>query len=927
MNPVQTSLAITLFIVVTAPALQSCDSADRTTVAEHLQTAQDFESRGELRSSAIELKNAVQKDPNNAQARLLLGNLYIKLGDGLGALKELEAAQSKGVAPEAIKVPMGSALLLNGSYDRVLKEILPGAQTSQTNHAKILQLRGDALRGKGKLNDGCKLYEESLGLDSRHLPSYWGLAHCAAARGELENARKILVDAQRLDERNPHTWILLGALSGAQKDRAGEESAYRKAIQFDPQNIEARLSLATLLLQAGKIAEAEKEIAASRKIAPENLSVSYLQGMSLYGQNKLREAQATLQDMRKSMPDHLPSTFLLGAIAHDLGQYEEGESLLRRYLATYPEHLVANRTLASILIRTNRFEDAGTLLRSLLKSHPNDAQLYSLAGEVALRSGDTQSATTYLQKAASLAPGVAEYQLRLGVTRFMAGNPDAALADVAAAHMNTERGGVVDSTLTLMYLSKKDYSRALQEASKLVQTKPDLILPRLIKADVHLAMKDSAAARVELHELNKRHPDDFNAVSRLAALDLSEKKPEQARQRYLQLLERDKQNGRAMSGLAGIAMIQGNETDYLKWMNAAAKANPKNVEFRKQIVSYYIGKKDSSQALRLARETLQNNPESGMALDLLAQAYALAGDRENTLATLRKLGERSPRSHVAQFKLGAAELESGNMDRAMQALNKSLALKPGFVEAGVALAGIHMKTGKTQQALETARRIQRQNPNRPTGYILEGDILAGNKQWGTAVAAYQKAIRASDNGAAAVKLHNAQARTGAIKVADNQLLQWLKLHPEDLSTRLYLAESYLGRNDSKAAQAQYEVILKQQPANLLALNNLANLIAVEDPRRARALAEQAYQRQPGNPALQDTLGWLLAEGGDLARGIPLLQSAVKGAPDLPQARYRLALALSRNGDKAAARKELDRLLSSGKPFPQLEEARRLRSQL
>jgi thioredoxin-like negative regulator of GroEL len=47
------------------------------------------------------------------------------------------------------------------------------------------------------------------------------------------------------------------------------------------------------------------------------------------------------------------------------------------------------------------------------------------------------------------------------------------------------------------------------------------------------------------------------------------------------------------------------------------------------------------------------------------------------------------------------------------------------------------------------------------------------------------------------------------------------------------------------------------------------------------------------------------------------------APDATEIRYHLAVGLNKAGDKAAARKELDKLLAQNKPFPQIEEARSL----
>jgi Flp pilus assembly protein TadD len=82
-----------------------------------------------------------------------------------------------------------------------------------------------------------------------------------------------------------------------------------------------------------------------------------------------------------------------------------------------------------------------------------------------------------------------------------------------------------------------------------------------------------------------------------------------------------------------------------------------------------------------------------------------------------------------------------------------------------------------------------------------------------------------------------------------------------------------------------------------------------------------------SPAVMDTLGWLLVEQGNTQRGVPLLQKAATLAPRAPEIHYHLAYGLSKAGDKAGARKELDKLLAENAAFDQLDQARSLRKTL
>ena len=105
-------------------------------------------------------------------------------------------------------------------------------------------------------------------------------------------------------------------------------------------------------------------------------------------------------------------------------------------------------------------------------------------------------------------------------------------------------------------------------------------------------------------------------------------------------------------------------------------------------------------------------------------------------------------------------------------------------------------------------------------------------------------------------------------------------------------------------------MLAIEPGNVIALNNLAwTLGELKDPG-ALGFAEKAYGLAPRNPAIADTLGWLLVERGDTKRGVQILAQAAAGAPNVPAIRMHYAKALLKSGDKAGAKAELEAMVAA-----------------
>ena len=234
---------------------------------------------------------------------------------------------------------------------------------------------------------------------------------------------------------------------------------------------------------------------------------------------------------------------------------------------------------------------------------------------------------------------------------------------------------------------------------------------------------------------------------------------------------------------------------------------------------------------------------------------------------------------------------------------------------------------RQRDALAVARQVQERQPRLAAGYKLEGDVLMEQKQPQQAVKLYERALEISKIGPLQVQLYRALQASGQAPEADARMAAWLKEHPEDVPTRVYLAGTRLAAGQYRAAIEHYQHIVAREPGNVAALNDLAWAYQQEKDARAQATAEQALKLAPANPVVLDTLGWIVLQQGDVKRGTALLRQAAGLAPNVPDIQYHLGVALLKSGDRGGARKLLELLLAANKAFPQRAEAQALLSKL
>lgn len=918
------ALSLSLILLL---GLGGCERLRNYTDQEYVQRAKDFQAKGNAQAAVIELKNALNKNGNNAEARWLLGEAYLDIEEGAQAEKELKRARDLGINPETLMVSLGRAYLLQGRFREALTEIKPGAQASTRARAQILKLHGDAQVGLRKPKEGCALYEQAHEVDGQFVDAFWARAWCASSSGDMQGARAKLEAALEIDRSNVRTWVYLGDLARLESNNAEAEKAYLMALKLRPDDREARLNLVSAYLAQNKLDVAAKEIASLRKAYSQHPQARYLEALLSYQQKKYTVARDQLQEMSRVGINYFQSLLLAGAVSLELGEYEAADKNLTVFLGHRPNNPFARELLAEAQLRKGQSRLALETIAPLLASEKVTARALSIAGEASLAKGDLAQAVNLLERASKLQPDSATIRANLGASRMKQGDMSLAEADLEAASSLDQKATAADTTLAIARLQRKDYDGALAALAVLEKKQPASPVPHGLRGGAYLEKRDYAEARKSFEKALALDPAFMPAAKSLAQLELRDKKPEAARKLFQKALAKDKNNIDAMLVLADISAAEKNEKEYLEWVEKAAKTDPKALEPRSRLIDFYLGKKQSKQALALATEAQTTSSDNPLAWELLGRTQLAVGEKVKAIDSFTKVTRLAPEAPRAYLDLGAALASAERSNDARKAFNKALELNPDFVSARQALIALELQQNRGPEALKLAVEQTRRQPKSPIGPVMEGDAHMAQKHYELAAKAYERAFSLSNTVELVLKLHHALLLSGKASDADSRVLTWLKDRPDDVGTRRYLADTLIARKDYRAAASHYEAILQKTPENALILNNLAAAFSEMKDPRALATAERAYKLQPKSAAIQDTLGWLLLGQGQTERAVSLLREAVASAPTAAALRYHYAVALAKSGDKVKAKQELDLLLKENKSFPGKPEAEALRKQL
>lgn len=916
-------LATLLIPVLMVLSLGACDRG--ASIDSLIAAAHQDQQTGDAKSAIIRLKNVLQREPHHAEARFLLGSLYLQVGEARAAENNLhEALLAKYHVEETLPL-LARALFDQGQFQKLLDETRSSDWGDAALQAPVLSYRGHALLSLGNASEAERAFAAALKLQPDFAPARLGQARIAVQRHDPRAALALVDQAVGADPGSLDGWLMKGDLERALNGVEAAETAYRRALAVAPNSIPVNFNLASVALEQGHLDEAKKAVDALLKVAPRNPLGHYLQGLMAFRAGDYKAAREAVNQVLNVLPDYLPAKALSAAVSHRLGDDQLAEQQLQGILGQYPNSPYLSKLLAEIRLRQHKVQDALDLLEPLIKSQHGDAGVLALIASAYYQKGEAEQAKRYFEQAISRKPKDVQLRAGLGLARLAAGETERALKDLesAAAGGNDE----ADILLVTSLVSLKQYDKALVALDALAARRPKDAELLNKRGTLLLVLKRFPEARSNFEQALTLQPAYFPAAMNLAALDIREHKPEAARALYQKQLERAPSNIEVMTALAKLALLSGDRQQAVEWLERAKGIAPKDFSVNLILGSVLFEGQEYYKAISVLKDALATQPEHVEALNMIGYAQLRLGLASDAVATYTKLTSLHPNSPQALYGLGGAQAARGYDDSAIRTLQRALALRPDFTEAAVSLAALYIKSGKADAGRDLARQVQRQRPKSALGYTLEGDAQMAARQYGGAAASYQTAFDLDPSAGALVKLHQARSRNGE-KEDDGLLADWLATHPDDVQVRLYYAGLALKKADYPLAVTQYRQVLAQQPDNLGVLHNLGWIYLQQGAlSQAVEVAEQAYAANPDAPAVVADLSEALLRTGGAQRAVKLLEKARTAQPASQALRFRLAQAYLKISDKDHARAELKGLLSGEGDFPEREEAAALYERL
>ncbi|MEH6824053.1 MAG: XrtA/PEP-CTERM system TPR-repeat protein PrsT [Motiliproteus sp.] len=887
----------------------------------------------EFSAAEIQLKNALQQNPNHLPSRLLISRLYFHTGDLPAAEQALQAALEMGAARDQVFALLGNVLLAQRKHQQLLNTLT--TPHSSTPEAELVYIfRGRANLELGLYYEAQQNFEQAAALAPDNIEVLLGQSAVMVANGTLQEAEVLIDRAQRLNPESFAVWYEKGLLREASNDIEAAMASYNRALALNPASHKARVARATLYLQTGQFEKTRNDLKSVYETAPHDLNAALIYSQALARLGHIDEAQTVVQETRNRLSRIsekviLEEPLLLRAatlIKYISNEFEQANAYAVQYISIRPNSPQIIKLLATLKLRQKLYDEVIDLLYPLQRIRPNDVEVLALLGEALLHKGNFVQASTVLEKATSIEPANAKLNTRLGLSHFGMGLSENGMTDLKRAfELKSEASISAGVILTQVLLRQGEQAEALKTAQKLIQRQPNNpVLYNLLGA-VYLSMKNFEAARAIFGKASLASPGFQGAEYNLALLDIHQKRYRDARSRLNTLFDQNPQSALILVALSDLELAEGNVDLAISWLVKATALKVSSPQAMAKLADLYMETGAADEALKQANKMLKRYPGYRDTLLVLGRAQMNKKMLKAAMYTFQKATREHSYSGATLIQIAAYQTSLQDYNKARYTLFKATRFDEPL-DAQTALIRLELLTNNLDTAQTNALQLTEDPATAAHGQLFLGEIAFRRKEYPTALSAYKASFDAMPSPASALGVFNARFLMGERKQALQWLENWLQQHPQDAVARRSLARTYLSLNEFQKAQQKYERLITDGRSDALVYSRLARIYQLIHDPRARETATQALQMAPHSATVLDIYGWILVTEGEPSAGLNYLREAASRDSDL-QIRYHLASALSELGRNDEARIELQAILRSKPEVPWISSVQKLYSSL
>jgi len=748
---------------------------------------------------------------------------------------------------------------------------------------------------------------------------------------EQENLEKASVEFKnvlQIDPKTPKPYYYLGRIEEGKKNWREAFGFYQKAVELDPNDLDAQLKYAQFILLSGDVDKAASLTERLGKERPADLDVRMLQVAIASRKGQSDEALAGVEKIVAEKPSRPEPYIVLAALYGAKGKQTESEKALKDGLSAIPKNPELLNALIRLYAQQKQAGPAEQAIKELIDAQPTALQHRVVLAQLYIQLNRWAETEQTLRTAIKDFPQDPKPPVLLAEFFIKRGERDKAEAEIKAAiAANPSNVSLYQALAQLLEQTKRadQAEKTYRDFIEKAESKPDLVKAKDALAALLVRLNRSDESKVLLKEVLDENPQDHDALLLQGKLALANKNAQDAISAFRSLLKDQPDSTEALTLLAGAYSLDGKPALAQENLEKAVSAKPEEFGLRKNLVEFLARQKNFTLATDKIDEFLKLNPKSLDAFNLKADVLAASGQAEALEKLLKEIKSGFPDNALGPMRLGGLYVNQKKFDAALGEYEEGLKRTKEDYEPLKAIVGIYLQLKQPEKAQARLKKALLENPKSAGVYQLMGALQTTQNHVDEAVKALNTAIELNPRWILPyMNVGQIYEAKGELEKTVQAYQRALQTFPADPNVRINLARVYEHAKDYPKAIEQYEAIIKAYPENLLTINNLASLLSLDasdKTRMDRAFELAKRLENSDQPVFVDTLAWIYYQRGEYDKALALELKVLEKQPDEPVFQYHLGMIYGKKGDVSKAKESLAKAVQTKGNYIGLEEAK------